>query len=165
LKSTCLDVASNRAAVFARFVRFGVGSERVILERPAEHFTFLKTFGRIDIALDTFPYNRGTTTMEALWQGVPVLTFNGDRWASRTSRTLVLAAGLEDWDVPSRKEYVERAIALANSPETPAKLATLRSGMRARLVDSAACDSRGLCGELERHYQKAFRLNGAHAAT
>ena len=69
---------------------------------------------------------------------------NGDRWASRTSRTLVLAAGLEEWDVPSREDYVERAIALAISQETSFMLAVLRSGMRARLLDSAACDGRGL---------------------
>ena len=159
LKSTGLDQPSNRAAVLARFARCGVGPERVTLEHSAEHFTFLKAYGRIDIALDTFPYNGGTTTMEALWQGVPVLTFNGDRWASRTSRTLVLAAGLEEWDLPSREEYVERSIALAISPETPARLAALRSGMRARLADSAACDSRGLCREVEQHYRKIFRLN------
>jgi protein O-GlcNAc transferase len=159
LKSTCLDQSSNRAAVLARLARFGVASKRVTLERPAEHFTFLKAYGRIDIALDTFPYNGGTTTMEALWQGVPVLTFNGDRWASRTSRTLVLAARLQEWDVPSREDYVERAIALANSRETPAALAALRTGMRARLLDSAACDGGRLCRELEQHYKNTFRPN------
>jgi protein O-GlcNAc transferase len=159
LKSTCLEQPANRAAVLARFARFGVGPERVALEPPAEHFTFLKTYGRIDIALDTFPYNGGTTTMESLWQGVPVLTFNGDRWASRTSRTLVLAAGLEEWDLPSREEYVECAIALAISPETPARLAALRSGMRARLLESRACDSQGLCRELEQHYKNTYRPN------
>jgi len=163
LKSTCLEQASNRAAVLARFSRFGVDSERVILQHPAEHFTFLKAYGKIDIALDTFPYNGGTTTMEALWQGVPVLTFNGDRWASRTSRTLVLAAELEEWDVPSREDYVERAIALASSQETSATLAVLRSGMRARLLNSAACDGRGLCRELERHYRNTFRPKGTPA--
>lgn len=154
LKNTCLEQPSNRAAVLARFAQFGVSAEQVILEPPAEHLKLLKTYGRIDIALDTFPYNGGTTTMEALWQGVPVLTFNGDRWASRTSRTLVLAAGLEEWDLPSRQDYVERAIALANSQETPARLAQLRSGMRARLLHSPACDSSGLCRELEQHYRK-----------
>jgi protein O-GlcNAc transferase len=163
LKSTCLEQPSNRAAVLARFAQFGVGPERVTLEPPAEHFMFLKTYGRIDIVLDTFPYNGGTTTMEALWQGVPVLTFNGDRWASRTSRTLVLAAGLEEWDVPSREDYVESAVALAISPETPARLTALRSGMRARLLDSRACDSQGFCRELEQHYKNAHRPNGTPA--
>jgi protein O-GlcNAc transferase len=156
LKSTCLEQPSNRAAVLARFARFGVGPERVTLEPPAEHFTFLKTYDRIDIALDTFPYNGGTTTMETLWQGVPVLRFNGDRWASRT---LVLAAALEEWDVPSREDYVESAVARAISPETPARLAAQRSGMRARLLDSRACDSQGLCRELEQHYKNTYQPN------
>ena len=160
LKSSCLEQPSNRAAVIARFAGFGVGPERLTLERPAEHFTFLKAYGRIDIALDTFPYNGGTTTMEALWQGVPVLTFSGDRWASRTSRTLVLAAGLREWDRPSREDYVECAIGLAISPGTPAMLAKLRSGLRASVARSAACDSKGLCRQMEQHYRTTYRPDG-----
>src|SRR5277367_2389544 len=143
-----------------RFDRHGIAAERLLLEGRDEHYEFLGAYGRIDVALDTFPYNGGTTTMEALWQGVPVLTFNGDRWASRTSRTLVLAAGLEEWDVPSREDYVENAVALAISLETPARLTALRSGMRARLLDSRACDSQGFCRELEQHYKNAHRPNG-----
>ena len=90
------------------------------LDGPAEHFAFLAAYERVDIALDTFPYSGGTTTMEALWQGVPVLTFNGDRWASRTSRSLLLAAGLDAWCLADRDAFVARAIALARSPATPA---------------------------------------------
>jgi len=104
------------------------------------------------VALDTFPYSGGTTTMEALWQGVPVLTFNGDRWASRTSRSLLLAAGLPEWVANDRAGYVRQAIALANDPQSPQRLAALRSGMRERLRASPACDATGLCRALEQIY-------------
>ena len=164
LKNNCLDEESNRSAVFGRFARLGVTQERVTLEPPAEHYEFLKAYARVDIALDTFPYNGGTTTMEALWQGVPVLTFNGDRWVSRTSRSLLRAGGLAEWDMPSRSAYAKRAIDLGVARETPAMLAGLRNDMRARIAASAACDTKTLCVELQRHYEKIVRPSAASRA-
>ena len=92
--------------------------DRLLLSGGAEHFDFLRGYDEMDIALDTFPYNGGTTTTEALWQGVPVLTFNGDRWASRTSRSLLLAAGLPEWVATDAQDFVSRAINLAQSENT-----------------------------------------------
>ena len=153
LKSTCLDDASNRAAVIAQFAAHGTAAERLVLEGPVEHYEFLEAYNRVDIVLDTFPYNGGTTTSEALWQGVPVLTFNGDRWVGRISRSILLAAGLPEWVAPSREGYIERAIELASSTETPRQLASLREILRNRLADSAACDTTTLCRELEQLYR------------
>lgn len=79
IKNGHLDDQSNRQHLLQRFAADGIAPDRVLLEGGAEHFAFLETYARVDVALDTFPYNGGTTTMEALWQGVPVLTFNGDR--------------------------------------------------------------------------------------
>ncbi len=89
LANTALRSIHNRSYVLERFTERGVDAERLILEGPAEHFAYLEKYNRIDVALDAFPYNGGTTTMEAIWQGVPVLTFAGDRWASRTSQSLL----------------------------------------------------------------------------
>jgi hypothetical protein len=157
LKNTCLDDPSNRMALILKFAVFGIRADRLILERPAPHYQFLKAYRRVDIALDTFPYSGGTTTMEALWQGVPVLAYNGDRWASRTSLSLLRAAGLANWEMRRPEDYVKRAIELARSPKTPGMLATLRNGIRERLLASGACDSAGLCRELEEHYKKIAR--------
>jgi len=95
--------------------------------------------------------------MEALWQGVPVLTFYGDRWASRQSCSLLRAAGLDDWCLPDRDAYVQRAIQLAQAPSTAKKLARLRATMRERVVQSPACDSARLCRALERIYRQVGR--------
>ena len=149
LRNRTLDEASNRAALLGRFARLGVAAERLALEGGAEHGEFLRTYGRVNVALDTFPYNGGTTTAEALWQGVPVLTFNGDRWASRTSRSLLLAAGLGEWVAVDQAGFVAVAAGLANGADTPGKLYALRSGMRRRLRATAACDTAGLCRSLE----------------
>lgn len=93
-----------------------------------------------------------TTTTEALWQGVPVLCFDGDRWASRTSRSLLLAAGLADWVKRDRTDYVAAANDLALAPETPNRLAALRASMRDWLQASPVCDCKALCRELETLY-------------
>jgi protein O-GlcNAc transferase len=155
IKNRALEDTSTRADLLYRLARHGVDAARVTLEGQAEHFDFLRAYGRIDIALDTFPYNGGTTTTEALWQGVPVLAFNGDRWAARTSRSLLLAAGLQDWVLPDAEGYVQHAIALAADPTTPARLATLRGELRDRLRAGPACDSVGMCSAMEAFYQLA----------
>jgi protein O-GlcNAc transferase len=154
LRNQSLDDASNRMALVARFARHGVAPDRLVLRGGAEHFDFLRGYEAIDIALDTFPYNGGTTTSEALWQGVPVLTFNGDRWASRTSRSLLLAACLPEWVATDEAEFVRKSVALAQREDTPAALATLRAGMRERLCSSALCDTATLCRSLEAVYRQ-----------
>lgn len=155
IKNARLDDASNRDALLGRCARHGIGAERLLLDGGEEHFRFLEAYGRIDVALDVFPYNGGTTTMEALWQGVPVLTFNGDRCASRTSRSLLLAAGLGEWVASDVGHYIDTAIRLATASETPARLAELRQSMRARLAASPACDCAALCRALEELYVAA----------
>jgi protein O-GlcNAc transferase len=152
IKTGALDDASTRSDLSARLQSRGVDPARVTLQGRSEHFQFLAAYRHVDIALDTFPYNGGTTTTEALWQGVPVLAFDGDRWASRTSKSLLLAAGLHEWVLPDLAQFERRAISLARDSATPTLLAELRSGMRARLKNSAACDANGLRTAMETFY-------------
>jgi protein O-GlcNAc transferase len=154
LKNRALGDASTRAAMLERLTGRGVAAERIRLEGPSEHYAYLAAYEGVDIALDTFPYSGGTTTTEALWQGVPVLACDGDRWAARTSISLLRAGGLESWCLPDRRALVERAIALANSSSTAAELAALRLSLRDRLSASPVCDSVGLCRALEAIYQR-----------
>jgi predicted O-linked N-acetylglucosamine transferase (SPINDLY family) len=154
LRANTLADPSNRDHLLARFASRGVERERVDLEGGAAHFEFLKSYARIDVALDTFPYNGGTTTTEALWQGVPVLTYAGDRWVARTSASLLKAAGLDAWIAEDADDLPAKAAALAHDPATPARLAALRAGMRTQLAASAACDTMGLCRALEQLYRR-----------
>jgi len=157
IRASTLAEPSNRDHLWARLAARGVADERVDLEGGAAHVDFLQSYDRIDIALDTFPYNGGTTTTEALWQGVPVLTYVGDRWVGRTSASLLRAASLDGWVASDEEDLVAKASALARDPATPASLAVLRAGMRARLAASAACDTAGLCLALEQIYRQ-FRV-------
>ena len=149
LRNRGMDHASNRLDFLARFAAHGIRPERLILEGGADHDTFLRTYDRVDIALDSFPYNGGTSTAEALWQGVPLLTFNGDRWASRTSRTLLMAAGLGEWVAEDREGFEALATRLGRDPSG---LVERRLTQRAKVAASAACDTTALCRALESIY-------------
>ncbi|QEH32570.1 Tetratricopeptide repeat protein [Aquisphaera giovannonii] len=152
LKSVVLGKPAARDLVAGEFARRGIAADRLILEGPDEHFAFLGRYAAVDVALDTFPYNGGTTTMEALWQGVPVLCFEGDRWASRISASLVREAGLGEFVARDLEGHVDQAVGMALDPGTPSRLDTLRRSLRDRLRASSACDVAGLARGLERIY-------------
>ncbi len=140
-----------------RFEIHGIGGQRLLLEGPAEHAEFLSTYDRIDFALDPFPYSGGTTTTEALWQGVPVVTFDGDRWASRTSVSLLRAAGLPEYIGKDLDDYIAICVRLAHSSATPAVLQDFRARIRDRLRQSPVCDAPALARAMEEIYQRIRR--------
>jgi predicted O-linked N-acetylglucosamine transferase (SPINDLY family) len=157
LKNKSLGKPAAREFVHGQFARFSIPAERVVLEGPAEHYAFLERYAEIDIALDTFPYNGGTTTMEAIWQGVPVMAFTGDRWAARISTSILREAGLAEFVAPDLEGYVARAIALARAPEAPARLDSLRRTLRDRLRTCSVCDVRTFARNIEDAYLDIWR--------
>ena len=162
LANTALKSIHNRRYVADQFTRRGVEPSRITLCGPADHVTFLQYYDRIDVALDAFPYNGGTTTMEAIWQGVPVLTFEGDRWASRTSQSLLRRTHLGEFVADDVQGMVDLAIRLARRPDTPQWLADLRRHMRPCLQASSACDTPALARAFEQFYTAVLstRPNG-----
>jgi predicted O-linked N-acetylglucosamine transferase (SPINDLY family) len=98
------------------FARFGISSDRIVLlpatYRLKDH---LSMYQHIDIALDTFPYNGTTTTCEALWMGVPVVTFAGNRHAGRVGASILHRIGLRELVAKDRNDYIECAVVLAKN--------------------------------------------------
>lgn len=154
IRNAGMGRADRQAHLRERFAACGVAPDRLLLEGPAEHRAFLQTYDRIDVALDPFPYSGGTTTMEALWQGVPVLTFDGDRWASRTSVSILRAAGLDEFVATDRQDYIERCVSLVQAGDTAGRLQALREGMRERLRASPVCDAAGQARSMEALYRQ-----------
>lgn len=152
LRNSVLSSPGNCRFVQKLFANHGVAPDRVVMLGGTDHFRFLQTYNEIDIALDTFPYNGGTTTTEALWQGVPVVTFWGDRWASRTSASLLRAAGLNDFVADSVEGYVALAARLGNGGTIRGYLSELRRNMRAKLRESPVCATRTFARNMERLY-------------
>jgi predicted O-linked N-acetylglucosamine transferase (SPINDLY family) len=113
-----LSDESKRADLLAPFLAAGIRAERIIfLERTATTETHLACYHDVDVALDTFPYHGTTTTCEALWMGVPVVTLAGDRHVSRVGVSLLHAADNRQWIAQSEDDYLNIAARLADSPE------------------------------------------------
>jgi hypothetical protein len=93
----------------------------------------LAAYNMVDIALDTFPYPGVTTSVEALWMGVPVLSMRGDRFISRTAGSIAHNAGLPDWIAVDEDDYVAKAVGFTSNLE---RLATLRAGLRQQVIAS-----------------------------
>lgn len=156
LKSNSLEHEATSARVLECFEARGIAASRVDLRRWAvERAEHLAAYSEIDIALDTFPYNGTTTTCEALWMGVPVVTLAGEAHMSRVGATLLGAAGLEDLVATSAEQYVGIATALAGDP---ARRQMLRSGMRQKLAASPLLDHEGFARELEQQLRAAWTL-------
>lgn len=136
-----------KAAFLESFARHGVASERItLLTSESSLGSHLGRYGDIDIAVDTFPYCGTTTTCEALWMGVPVITLAGDRHVSRVGVSLLNNAGLPELVAADAGAYVQLAVDLAADPE---RLQTLRSSMRDRLRSSALLDAKGMARDIE----------------
>ncbi len=155
LKSRSFIEETTRARIAAEFVAEGIDKSRLELigwlNKPGDH---LRLYERIDLALDPFPYNGTTTTCEALWMGVPVLTLTGARHAARVGASLLGGLGLDDYVVPTVEAYVARAVALARAP---ASLNALRGQLRARMEASALCDGPRFTRALESAYRQTWR--------
>ena len=133
--------------VLASFRSAGVEPGRVELHGgEATTRAHLAHYNRVDIALDTFPYNGTTTTCEALWMGVPVLTLAGIRHASRTGVSILENCGLGELVASSPEQYLRIAAELAGDA---GRLLRFRAGARERLLGSALLDGAGATRELE----------------
>jgi predicted O-linked N-acetylglucosamine transferase (SPINDLY family) len=133
--------------------------ERVIVVERQSRRQYLKEYHGIDIALDTFPYNGHTTTCDALWMGVPVVSLAGQTHVSRAGLSVMSNVGLGELATDSPGAYVERAVALAGDLRGLAELrgGVLKHTLRARMGRSALRDEGGFTGRLEGVY-RASRL-------
>jgi protein O-GlcNAc transferase len=154
MKNHAFADGGSRKLYQDHFESCGIGPERVDLLGPSTPQQVLSFYSQVDIALDPFPYNGGTTTCEALAMGVPVITMRGDRFVSRVGSTIVCNAGLGNLIAHSRAEYVKTAVELGRNP---ALVAEMRANMRTRLAASTLCDTAGFTRRLESAYRDIWR--------
>lgn len=138
IKALALDDPGTRRDLEERASRAGIAADRLtLLGKKGSTREHLDCYHDIDIALDTFPYHGTTTTCEAMWMGVPVVTRAGETHASRVGASLLHAAGMSRLVARDRESYLHTAESLANDP--PA-LAAIRAGLREQIRASALCD-------------------------
>ncbi len=139
----------------ARFKALGVAPERIDLVYTTPQPRTWEAYGQVDIALDPFPHNAGTTTIEALWLGVPVVSLTGRAPVGRFGASILGSVGLDSWVTDDVDSYVARAATAASNLTSLAALrASLRDKFKASPIGS---DAKGLAREIESVYRRLWR--------
>ncbi len=146
------DVKSERrkSEVRAEFESLGVAGDRVEFLPRVAIDKYLDLYNRVDIALDTYPYGGGTTTLDALWMGAPVVAAMGGSSVSRSAASVLRFLGMDEWIANSIDGYVDLAVARANDPEG---LRRQRRTLRERMAGSALTDVPRFTRDLESAYR------------
>jgi protein O-GlcNAc transferase len=140
---TCNDDDFCRS-VRQAFAARGIGEGQLELRGPSFHADVLEQYADIDIALDPFPFSGGLTSCEALWMGVPVVTWPQSRVVSRQTFAFLSAIGLAEWAAQDADDYVRIAVGLTKDK---AHLAVLRKGLRMKMQASPLMDLNGFTGQ------------------
>ncbi|OGU10243.1 MAG: hypothetical protein A2075_21575 [Geobacteraceae bacterium GWC2_58_44] len=155
VKGYALADPGSRGRLAALFAAHGVAPERLeLLGNTASYREHLGLYRRVDIALDTFPYHGTTTTCEALWMGVPVVTLLGAGHRSRVGASLLGSVGLQRLVAQQAEGYRDAALELARDA---ARLAKLRRTLRQTMAASPLTDGRGFTGKLESAFREIWR--------
>jgi protein O-GlcNAc transferase len=144
---------SQRNNILRIFESMGVSSSRVEFAGRAERRYYLRQYDRIDIALDPLPYNGITTTCDALWMGVPIVTLTGETAAGRAGASIVRAAGLPELIADSDQGFVDLAAQLAGDV---ARLRGYHAGLRDKVRASALMDRRRFAAEMETAFRSVW---------
>jgi protein O-GlcNAc transferase len=147
-------MGSSRRRLEEKFGREQIYAERLewIDRLPREKY--LQTYHRIDLCLETFPYNGHTTSLDAFWMGVPVVTLSGKTVAGRAGRSQLSNLGLPDLIANTAEQYVQLVVSLCN--DLP-RLANMRQTLRQRMLDSPLCDAARFTRDIETYYRQMWR--------
>jgi len=154
IKLITVPEGDAQAELWSRFEALGIARERVDLHGRLGRDGYLAVFDEVDIALDPFPCNGGTTTCDSLWMGLPVVALRGASFLSRAALSVLSAAGCAEWAGDDAAGYVEICRSLA--ADLPA-LAAIRAGLRARVAASPLTDAPGFARDVEAAYREMWR--------
>ena len=138
MKAKQLDDSVLRGNLLKKFKALEISADRIIFEGLESREYYFKSYNKIDIILDTFPYPGGTTSVDALWMGVPVLTMKGNRFLSHLGESIAINSGNADWIAEDIENYVEKAVEFSINIEL---LAQLRNSLRGRVLESPLFDN------------------------
>ncbi|HEX8521460.1 MAG TPA: tetratricopeptide repeat protein [Tepidisphaeraceae bacterium] len=155
LKSRGLEDASIRHRFVEAFTSHGIDASRLLFEGHVSSLRdHLAAYNRISVALDTFPYHGTTTTCDALWMGVPVVTLSGDRHVSRVGASLLHAVELDDLVAPAPADFIHAAAELARDHH---RLTLLHDSLRDRMRNAPLTDGPSLARAVEAAYRTLWR--------
>jgi len=145
---------SHREETVRTLEREGIARQRVEFVEPRLRLDYLRLYHLLDIALDPFPYNGHTTSLDALWMGVPVVAMAGDRSVSRGGWSQLSNLGFPEWVSFSEDEFVDRTSQLA---QDLLRLSELRATLRLRMQNSVLTDAPRFARGIEAGYRSMWR--------
>lgn len=156
LKSAGLDKRVEQDRIQKRFAAAGLERlDRLVLYGfVAARSQHLSMYNALDIALDTFPYNGTTTTMQAIFMGVPVIALDGKSHVARVSQSILNAIGANELVAMDEADYVNKAVQLANDQE---RIARYKKSLRSMFENSPIRDEKGFIANLEEAYRRMLR--------
>ena len=147
----CRKLKHNKDYYYELFKNKGIDKERIQLyEHLPSTSDHLELYNSIDIGLDPFPYNGATTTCEALWMGVPVITLLGDRHVGRVGASILTNVGLKDFIARDIDSYINLAVKMSANTK---KLKEIRMTLRRQMQESLLCDARSFADNVETSYK------------
>jgi predicted O-linked N-acetylglucosamine transferase (SPINDLY family) len=152
-KYSDLDNPAVNERIRKWFLQYGIALERIAFEGESPAIEYLDSWGKIDIALDTFPYNGGTTTLDALWCGVPVVALNGRLPVTSGGIGIVRSAGLPFAETP--EQYAALALSLAKTTLTEPDI---RKRVRQAIASSPLMNEVGLVRAIEAAFRDMWRI-------
>ena len=155
IKSNQLSDKITSQSCKALFKKNGIESNRLtllgFLPNPNDHMTY---YSKVDIGLDPFPYNGTTTTFEALWMGVPSITFSGNSHAARVGASILFRIDLQSYIAHNLEDYVALAKTKAHELD---ELRTLRATIRSAMKHSVLCDEKHFTQEMESTFKTIWK--------
>jgi len=128
----------------------GLDTDRIEVIGWLAHGPHLSLYDKVDLMLDSFPFNGAIMTLEGLWMGVPTVSLAGDLWLARAGHFILSQVGLEAFVADTPKAYVEKAVAFSQQWDA---LAQIRAGLRQTMLASSLCNAHRFAGEMT----EAFR--------
>jgi protein O-GlcNAc transferase len=154
LKNAAFGLETTRVEYREKFQKMGVDPERIDFQGAGPLEMYLVEYNNVDLMLDTFPYNAGTTALDALWMGLSMITLKGDRLVARIGEGLLGALELEEFIAKDKQDYVAKAVAYSKNPQ---RLAEVRGQLRAKLEAHPMTNPPVFTRGLEDAYRSVWR--------
>lgn len=154
LEDRAVDETETHNRIRTALQQQGVSPDRVeFISYVPGHERHMVLYDRLDIALDTVPFNSGTTAFDALWMGVPLVALEGDWIGGRMASSVLKTLGRPEWVAQSQEQYVEIVSSLASNTRLRQ---TIRQAQRAEMASSELCDAEGLTRALENAFEGMY---------
>lgn len=153
MRARGLGSEATRRRIEEFFVAQGIAADRLDLEGWSDFPEFMADLNDADVALDTFPFNGGTTTCHALWMGLPVISLAGTRAVSRMGLSILSNVGLAELAVTTTRQYVDLAVRFAEHFD---RIEPIRTSLRERMLNSPLTDGRQFAADLESAYRRMW---------